>query len=40
MSATPHPTYYRSYLMPSIAHATVADAMHPGIMTCDPDATA
>ena len=38
MSATPDPTYHGSYLMPSIAHATVADAMHPGIMTCDPDA--
>jgi CBS domain-containing protein len=38
MSATTDPTYHGSYLMPSIAHATVADAMHPGIMTCDPDA--
>lgn len=28
-----------SYLMPSLEHATVADAMHPGVMTCDPDAT-
>lgn len=28
-----------SYLMPSIEHATVADAMHPGILSCDPDAT-
>ena len=24
--------------MPSLEHATVADAMHPGIMTCEPDA--
>ncbi len=38
MSASTHETYHGSYLMPSIAHATVADAMHPGIMTCDPDA--
>ena len=28
-----------SYLMPSLEHATVADAMHPGIVSCDPDAT-
>jgi CBS domain-containing protein len=28
-----------SYLMPSLPHATVADAMHPGVMICDPDAT-
>jgi CBS domain-containing protein len=27
-----------SYLMPSIEHATVADAMHPGILSCDRDA--
>ncbi|HLY48427.1 MAG TPA: CBS domain-containing protein [Solirubrobacteraceae bacterium] len=26
-----------SYLMPSLEHATVADAMHPGIIACDPD---
>jgi CBS domain-containing protein len=25
--------------MPSLRHATVADAMHPGILTCDPDAS-
>jgi CBS domain-containing protein len=37
MSATPDQTLHGSYLMPSLAHATVADAMHPGIMTCDPD---
>jgi CBS domain-containing protein len=35
MSAT---TSHGSYLMPSLEHATVADAMHPGVMTCDPDA--
>ncbi|HTX09244.1 MAG TPA: CBS domain-containing protein [Solirubrobacteraceae bacterium] len=28
-----------SYLMPSLQHATVADAMHPGILACDPDAS-
>lgn len=39
MSTTTSGTYHGSYLMPSIEHATVADAMHPGIMTCDPDAT-
>jgi CBS domain-containing protein len=27
-----------SYLMPSLDHATVADAVHPGILSCDPDA--
>lgn len=26
-----------SYLMPSLDHATVADAMHPGIISCEPD---
>lgn len=28
-----------SYLMPSIEHATVADAMHPGILCCDHSAS-
>lgn len=27
-----------SYLTPSLRHATVADAMHPGIVACPPDA--
>jgi CBS domain-containing protein len=27
-------------LMPSLDRATVADAMHPGILTCEPDAGA
>jgi CBS domain-containing protein len=27
-----------SYLMPSLEHATVGDAMHPGVLSCDPDA--
>jgi CBS domain-containing protein len=31
--------YHGSYLMPSIEHATVADAMHPGILSCQADAT-
>lgn len=31
--------YHRSYLMPSLEHATVADAMHPGILSCQVDAT-
>jgi MFS transporter, MHS family, proline/betaine transporter len=26
-----------SYLMPSLDHASVADAMHPGILGCEPD---
>ncbi len=28
-----------SYLMQSLEHATVSDAMHPGILSCEPDAT-
>jgi CBS domain-containing protein len=28
-----------SYLLPQFEHATVADAMHPGILSCDADAT-
>ncbi|HYB25089.1 MAG TPA: CBS domain-containing protein [Solirubrobacteraceae bacterium] len=28
-----------SYLMPSLRHATVGDAMHPGIVSCPPDAS-
>jgi CBS domain-containing protein len=28
-----------SYLMPSLEHATVSDAMHPGILSCEPDAS-
>jgi CBS domain-containing protein len=31
--------YNGSYLMPSLDHATVADAMHPGILSCEPDAS-
>jgi CBS domain-containing protein len=33
------PPYHGSYLMPSLDHATVADAMHPGILSCEPDAS-
>jgi CBS domain-containing protein len=32
-------TYHGSYLMPSLEHATVSDAMHPGILSCEPDAS-
>ena len=28
-----------SYLMPSLQHASVSDAMHPGILACEPDAS-
>ena len=28
-----------SYLLPGFEHATVADAMHPGILSCDAEAT-
>lgn len=31
--------YQGSYLMPSLEHATVANAMHPGILSCEPNAT-
>jgi CBS domain-containing protein len=39
MSATTIQPFRGSYLMPSLQHATVADAMHPGILSCEPDAT-
>jgi CBS domain-containing protein len=32
-------TYHGSYRTPTFEHATVADAMHPGVLACDPDAT-
>jgi CBS domain-containing protein len=38
MSATTPHNAHGSYLMPSLDHASVGDAMHPGIMTCEPDA--
>jgi CBS domain-containing protein len=38
MPRTPgQPQQHGSYLMPSLEHATVADAMHPGILSCAPD---
>ena len=39
MSHTEIQALHGSYLMPSLAHATVGDAMHPGILSCEPDAT-
>lgn len=36
MSVTHKPSH-GSYLMPSLEHATVGDAMHPGILSCEPD---
>ena len=32
--------HHGSYLTPSVEDATVGDAMHPGILSCDRDATA
>ncbi|MGZ4191708.1 MAG: CBS domain-containing protein [Solirubrobacteraceae bacterium] len=32
-------SYHGSYRMPAFEHATVADAMHRGVMACDPEAT-
>ena len=28
-----------SFLMPALEHARVADAMHPGVLACQPDAS-
>jgi CBS domain-containing protein len=39
MSATTIQPPHGSYLMPSLSHAAVSDAMHPGILSCEPDAT-
>ena len=39
MSATTGQPSRGSYLMPSLQHATVSDAMHPGILACEPDAS-
>jgi CBS domain-containing protein len=39
MATTTLQPLHGSYLMPSLEHATVADAMHPGILSCEPDAT-
>ena len=39
MSVSTGPPLRGSYLMPSLQHATVSDAMHPGILACEPDAS-
>ena len=39
MSITTSQPSRGSYLMPSLQHATVSDAMHPGILACEPDAS-
>lgn len=37
MSDTTTQTIHGGYLMPSLTNATVGDAMHPGILSCDGD---
>jgi len=37
MPTTPIEPSHGSYLMPTLEHATVSDAMHPGILRCEPD---
>jgi CBS domain-containing protein len=39
MSVSTSQPSFGSYLMPSLEHATVSDAMHPGILACEPDAS-
>jgi CBS domain-containing protein len=39
MSATTTQPLHGSYLMPCLEHATVSDAMHPGVLSCEADAT-
>jgi len=39
MSGTTLQPFKENYLSPSLEHATTADAMHRGIITCPPDAT-
>lgn len=39
MSVTTSQPQTGSYLMPSLQDATVSDAMHPGILACEPDAS-
>jgi CBS domain-containing protein len=39
MFATNIQPFRGSYLMPRLEHATVSDAMHPGILSCDADAS-
>ena len=38
MPGTRTTSIHGSYLMPCLERATVAEAMHPGILTCEPDA--
>jgi CBS domain-containing protein len=37
---TPIQPYQGSYLLPRFDNATVADAMRPGVMSCEPDVAA
>jgi hypothetical protein len=39
MTDTVTAAIHGSYRMPSLEHATVADAMHPAVMSCHPDAS-
>lgn len=39
MSVTTNQPLRGSYLMPALEHAAVSDAMHPGILACEPDAS-
>lgn len=39
MSASSMQSYQGSYLMPSFEQATVTDAIHPGILSCQADAS-
>ena len=39
MSDTSSVPSHGSYLLPHFDHATVGDAMHPGILSCDAEAT-
>ena len=39
MPATPIEPHHGSYLTPSLEHASVSDAMHPGLLRCEPDVT-
>jgi CBS domain-containing protein len=39
MEDTATQPYQGSFVMPSLEHATVAEAMHPGIVSCPVDAT-
>ena len=39
MSTATIQPYHGSYLMPRLEHATVSDAMHPGVLSCGADAT-